>query len=67
MEISKIDESIEIVNKACPLFVPIVEEGWANTEVAKLTAKIYLQELKEKYRFFSVRMYSLSYFKENNR
>ncbi len=48
MEISKIDESIEIVNKACPLFVPIVEEGWANTEVAKLTAKIYLQELKEK-------------------
>ncbi|NJB09475.1 glutamate racemase, partial [Clostridioides difficile] len=48
LEISKIDESIEIVNKACPLFVPIVEEGWANTEVAKLTAKIYLQELKEK-------------------
>ncbi|MCC0750556.1 glutamate racemase [Clostridioides sp. ZZV13-5731] len=48
LEISKIDKNIEIVNKACPLFVPIVEEGWANTEVAKLTAKIYLQELKDK-------------------
>ena len=44
LEISKIDESIEIVNKACPLFVPIVEEGWSNTEEAKLIAKIYLQE-----------------------
>ncbi|MGO0862259.1 glutamate racemase, partial [Clostridioides difficile] len=48
LEISKIDKNIEIVNKACPLFVPIVEEGWANTEVAKLTASIYLQELKDK-------------------
>ncbi|MBR4110700.1 MAG: glutamate racemase [Clostridia bacterium] len=31
-----------VISKACPLFVPLVEEGFANTEVAKLVAKDYL-------------------------
>ena len=39
LEIGKIDTEIKIVDKACPLFVPIVEEGWANTDIASLTAK----------------------------
>ncbi|MDR1773814.1 MAG: glutamate racemase [Clostridioides sp.] len=47
-EIAKINKDIKIVDKACPLFVPIAEEGWANNEVAKLTAKIYLEELINK-------------------
>ena len=47
-EIAKIDSNIKIVDKACPLFVPIVEEGWANTDIASLTAKRYLQELMDK-------------------
>ena len=47
-EIKKIDKKIKIYGKACSLFVPIVEEGWANTEVAKLTAKEYLKDLEEK-------------------
>lgn len=46
-EIGKIDKDIKIIDKACPLFVPIVEEGWANTDIAHLTAKRYLDELKE--------------------
>ena len=46
-EIKKIDNEIKIVSKACPLFVPIIEEGWADTEVAHLTAKEYLKELLE--------------------
>ena len=46
-EIEKIDSEIKIFDKSCPLFVPIVEEGWANTEVAYLTAQRYLEELKE--------------------
>ena len=46
-EIHKIDNSVRIIGKACPLFVPIVEEGWSNTEVAYLTAQRYLEELKE--------------------
>ena len=28
---------------ACPLFVPLVEEGWLDTEVTRLVAKEYLQ------------------------
>ncbi|RDY26187.1 glutamate racemase [Romboutsia weinsteinii] len=44
-EIEKIDKNIQIVDKACPLFVPIVEEGWSNTDVATLTAKRYLEDL----------------------
>ncbi len=38
----------EIMGVACPLFVPIVEEGWQETEVARLTAEKYLLELKER-------------------
>jgi len=34
--------------QVCPLFVPIVEEGWADTEVAYLTAQTYLTGLMEK-------------------
>ncbi|MCK4690907.1 MAG: glutamate racemase, partial [Desulfuromonadales bacterium] len=30
---------------ACPLFVPLAEEGWAEHEVARLTAQEYLQPL----------------------
>lgn len=45
LEIGKIDKDIKIIDRACPLFVPIVEEGWANTDIATLTAKRYLDEL----------------------
>lgn len=45
IEIAKLNKDIRIIDKACPLFVPIVEEGWSNTDVAHLTAKRYLQEL----------------------
>lgn len=37
----------EIVGIPCPLFVPIVEEGWEYSEVAHLTARQYLIELME--------------------
>lgn len=32
--------------KACPLFVPLVEEGWWGHEVTKSVAKEYLQSIK---------------------
>ena len=32
---------------ACPLFVPLVEEGWLDNDVARLTAQKYLAELVE--------------------
>lgn len=37
----------EIIGVSCPLFVPIVEEGWENSDVAHVAAKKYLLELKE--------------------
>ena len=46
-EIKCLDSSIEVYGKACPLFVPIVEEGWANHKIAYLAAEEYLSELKK--------------------
>ncbi len=39
---------ITVFSKACPLFVPLAEEGWTNNTVARITAEIYLQELIDK-------------------
>jgi glutamate racemase len=33
----------EVVSKACPLFVPLAEEGWGNHKVSRLVAKEYLE------------------------
>ena len=35
-----------IFTKACPLFVPLAEEGWTNNDVAALTVERYLKGLK---------------------
>ena len=36
-----------MITRACPLFVPLAEEGWIDNEIARLTARTYLQGLKE--------------------
>lgn len=36
---------IGIFSRACPLFVPLVEEGWLNHRVTRLTAEEYLAPL----------------------
>ena len=36
---------MRVFTKACPLFVPLAEEGWTDNEVAHLTAESYLREL----------------------
>ncbi|MDR1540254.1 MAG: glutamate racemase [Clostridiales bacterium] len=38
----------KVYSKACPLFVPLAEEGWTKNTVARITAEIYLQELLDK-------------------
>ena len=38
------DGDIEVFSKPCPLFVPLVEEGWTYNEVSMLTAEKYLRE-----------------------
>jgi len=37
----------KIINKACALLAPMAEEGWVDNEVAVLTIREYLKELKE--------------------
>ncbi len=39
------DADAMVVTQACPLFVPLAEEGWGDTDIAKLTARRYLSEL----------------------
>lgn len=40
-------DDLIIFTKACPLFVPLAEEGWASNDVAVLTARHYLEGLKK--------------------
>jgi len=44
--ISAINPEIEVIERACPLFVPLAEEGWAETDVARAVAEQYLADLK---------------------
>jgi glutamate racemase len=46
--ISKINSEIEVTERACPLFVPLAEEGWAQSDVARAVAEEYLSDLKKK-------------------
>jgi glutamate racemase len=43
--IREIDSQTQVLSQACPLFVPLVEEGWFDHPVARLTAQEYLGPL----------------------
>ena len=45
-EIKKIDACIKVFSAACPLFVPLAEEGWINSKVTEEIARTYLASLK---------------------
>jgi glutamate racemase len=45
--ISAIESSARVTMQACPLFVALAEEGWAETEVARLVAVQYLDEMRD--------------------
>lgn len=43
------EPSVKVISRACPLFVPLVEEGWFDGDVTESVAKIYLESFaKEK-------------------
>ncbi len=44
--IATIDPRIDVIERACPLFVPLAEEGWAESEVAQKVAEEYLSDLR---------------------
>jgi glutamate racemase len=43
--IHRYDPQVRIYSQACPLFVPLVEEGWLDHPVTKLTAQEYLKPI----------------------
>ena len=45
--IKALDERVDVFGLACPLFVPLAEEGWTDGEVARLVAERYLSSLRE--------------------
>lgn len=45
--IRKLSGKTEVVERACPLFVPLAEEGWSETAVARAVATEYLSDLAD--------------------
>jgi glutamate racemase len=45
--IKAVNPTVVVFMKACPLFVPLAEEGWTQNDAALITAKNYLEGLKE--------------------
>lgn len=44
--IRRIAPGANVLSRACPLFVPLVEEGWLDHRVTRLVAEEYLAELR---------------------
>jgi len=42
-----IDKNIKVAQIACPLFVPVIEEGWHKTKAAEIIARAYLDTVKK--------------------
>jgi glutamate racemase len=45
--IQHLDSRIKVYAKACPLFVPLVEEGMLDTDITRMVAQHYLYELMD--------------------
>lgn len=47
-ELKGLSKDVQIISQACPLFVPLAEEGWLDGKIAVDIAKIYLEPLCKK-------------------
>ncbi|MDX6692827.1 MAG: glutamate racemase [Blastocatellia bacterium] len=45
--IARFAPGVTVIERACPLFVALAEEGWAETNVAREVAAEYLRDLRE--------------------
>lgn len=45
--LSRTNPNVEVFGKACPLFVPLVEEGWIEDTITNEVAERYLSDLKK--------------------
>lgn len=46
--ISRINPDLNVYSMACPLFVPLAEEGWHNGEITKQIIEAYLEDILKK-------------------
>ena len=46
-ELKKLEPEASVIEKPCPLFVPLVEEGWIEKEVTHLVVREYLEPLRD--------------------
>ncbi len=46
--IHEIEPQADVIQQACPLLVPLAEEGWVDNEIAKQTLSIYLKPFESK-------------------
>src|SRR5277367_4443794 len=47
-KIVQLDKHIVVISQSCPLFVPLVEEGWFEHAVTYQVARQYLEDMKKK-------------------
>ena len=60
-KIVQLNKNIVVMSQACPLFVPLVEEGWFDHPVTHQVARQYLRDMKKKQnRHPYLRMHPLS-------
>jgi len=45
--IRRLNPSLAVFSEACPLFVPLVEEGWVDNEIATKVTEHYLADLRK--------------------
>ena len=45
--IAAMGSDVEVIERACPLFVSLAEEGWATSDVARTVAQDYLSDFKK--------------------
>lgn len=45
--IAALGAASNVIERACPLFVALAEEGWANSDVARIVAKDYLNDFSK--------------------
>ncbi|MCF8240580.1 MAG: glutamate racemase [Melioribacteraceae bacterium] len=47
-QLQQLNNKVEVFEKACPLFVPLAEEGWTDHKATYEIAEEYLKELRDK-------------------
>ncbi|MBC7911485.1 MAG: glutamate racemase [Pyrinomonadaceae bacterium] len=45
--IARLDKNAQVIETACPLFVSLAEEGWADSDEARSIAAKYLKDIKQ--------------------